>query len=122
MSWQSISTCYIIERLIFDFSSRWLLSPRARVELTPKESDVLLHLAGSPDRWVSSRELAACVWRHVEPVHTASYRHVVSALRAKLQELEGGAYVRSSRNLGYRLVRADGTQARVEFMSERERA
>ena len=122
MTWTAIPTCCVIERLVFDYSSRWLVSPRARVELTPKESDVLLHLVGCAGRWVSTRELATYVWRHASTARSACYSHVVRSLRAKLRFACGGAKVESSRTLGYRLLATTGKTARMELVrTDREK-
>ena len=73
------------------------------VHLTPKEFDVLVHLARHPDKVVTHRALLAAVWGPNSLEQTEYLRVCVGHLRKKLEPEESAArYILTEPWVGYR--------------------
>jgi len=76
---------------------------KQEVHLTPKEFDVLVHLARHPDRVVTHRSLLAAVWGPNSVEQTEYLRVCVGHLRKKLERDETAArYIVTEPWVGYR--------------------
>ncbi len=74
------------------------------VHLTPKEFDLLLHLARNAGKVMTHRALLASVWG-VQSVHQPEYLRVfVGQLRKKLEGDTGKQYIETEPWVGYRFV------------------
>jgi two-component system, OmpR family, KDP operon response regulator KdpE len=74
------------------------------VHLTPKEFDLLLHLARHPGRVITHRALLTAVWG-AQSAHQPEYLRVfVGQLRKKLEGETGKQYIQTEPWVGYRFV------------------
>jgi len=74
------------------------------VHLTPKEFDLLLHLARNAGKVMTHRALLAAVWG-AQSVHQPEYLRVfVGQLRKKLEGDSGKQYIQTEPWVGYRFV------------------
>ena len=83
-----------------------------RVELTPKEFDLLVLLAGNPGKSYSRKELLRLVWDY----HVAGYEHTVTAhinrLRNKIEpDFAQPTYILTTWGIGYRFAEPEKTPA-----------
>jgi two-component system, OmpR family, KDP operon response regulator KdpE len=74
------------------------------VHLTPKEFDLLLHLARHPGKVITHRALLTAVWG-AQSAHQPEYLRVfVGQLRKKLETGTGKQYIQTEPWVGYRFV------------------
>jgi two-component system KDP operon response regulator KdpE len=74
------------------------------VHLTPKEFDLLLHLARHPGKVITHRALLTAVWG-AQSAHQPEYLRVfVGQLRKKLENETGKQYIQTEPWVGYRFV------------------
>jgi len=74
------------------------------VHLTPKEFDLLLHLARNAGKVMTHRALLTAVWG-AQSAHQPEYLRVfVGQLRKKLEGETGRQYIQTERWVGYRFV------------------
>ena len=74
------------------------------IHLTPKEFDLLLHLAGHAGKVMTHRVLLTTVWG-AQSVHQPEYLRVfVGQLRKKLEAETGKQYIQTEPWVGYRFV------------------
>ncbi len=74
------------------------------VHLTPKEFDLLLHLARNPGKVLTHRALLTAVWG-AQSAHQPEYLRVfVGQLRKKLEGETGRQYIQTEPWVGYRFV------------------
>jgi two-component system KDP operon response regulator KdpE len=74
------------------------------VHLTPKEFDLLLHLARHPGKVITHRALLTSVWG-AQSAHQPEYLRVfVGQLRKKLEGETGKQYIQTEPWVGYRFV------------------
>jgi two-component system, OmpR family, KDP operon response regulator KdpE len=74
------------------------------VHLTPKEFDLLLHLARHPGKVITHRALLTAVWG-AQSAHQPEYLRVfVGQLRKKLEGETGRQYIQTEPWVGYRFV------------------
>jgi two-component system, OmpR family, KDP operon response regulator KdpE len=74
------------------------------VHLTPKEFDLLLHLARHPGKVITHRALLTAVWG-AQSAHQPEYLRVfVGQLRKKLESETGKQYIQTEPWVGYRFV------------------
>ena len=74
------------------------------VHLTPKEFDLLLHLARHPGKVITHRALLTAVWG-AQSAHQPEYLRVfVGQLRRKLETETGKQYIQTEPWVGYRFV------------------
>lgn len=74
------------------------------VHLTPKEFDLLLHLARNPGKVMTHRALLTAVWG-AQSAHQPEYLRVfVGQLRKKLEGETGRQYIQTEPWVGYRFV------------------
>jgi len=86
-----------------DIPGRRVEVRKQEVHLTPKEFDVLVHLARHPDRVVTHRSLLAAVWGPNSVEQTEYLRVCVGHLRKKLERDETAArYIVTEPWVGYR--------------------
>jgi two-component system KDP operon response regulator KdpE len=91
-----------------DIPGRRVEVRKQEVHLTPKEFDVLVHLARHPDRVVTHRALLAAVWGPNSVEQTEYLRVCVGHLRKKLERDETAArYIVTEPWVGYRFQPGD---------------
>ncbi len=74
------------------------------IHLTPKEFDLLLHLARHPGKVITHRALLTAVWG-AQSAHQPEYLRVfVGQLRKKLEAETGKQYIQTEPWVGYRFV------------------
>jgi len=74
------------------------------IHLTPKEFDLLLHLARNPGKVMTHRALLTAVWG-AQSAHQPEYLRVfVGQLRKKLETQTGRQYIETEPWVGYRFV------------------
>jgi two-component system KDP operon response regulator KdpE len=74
------------------------------VHLTPKEFDLLLHLARNPGKVMTHRALLTTVWG-AQSAHQPEYLRVfVGQLRKKLEAETGKQYIQTEPWIGYRFI------------------
>jgi two-component system, OmpR family, KDP operon response regulator KdpE len=87
-----------------DFNARQVMTPRGRVRLTPKEFDVLRHLAAHPNKAITHRELLQSVWGPDYGDEVDYLRVVINQLRKKIEENPSRpTYLLTEPWVGYRL-------------------
>ncbi|MGD0096186.1 MAG: response regulator transcription factor [Terracidiphilus sp.] len=87
------------------------------VHLTPKEFDLLLHLARHAGKVITHRALLTAVWG-AQSAHQPEYLRVfVGQLRKKLETETGKQYIQTEPWVGYRFV-PEGWQGNEEAQSE----
>jgi two-component system, OmpR family, KDP operon response regulator KdpE len=88
-----------------DFDARQVKKPGGRVRLTPKEFDVLRHLATHPNKAVTHRELLQAVWGPDYGDEVDYLRVVMNQLRKKIETNPAKpAYLLTEPWVGYRLA------------------
>lgn len=98
-----LTTSCTVEDVIFDWSCRLIVSPRARKYLRPKESELLLYLIEASPRWVPMQELAGSVWGYEPKRDTASCRQVIASLRRKVSLVSNRVELGWHRQRGYQI-------------------
>ena len=83
------------------------------IRLTPKEFDLLMHMARNAGKMTSHRALLTAVWGQ-ESAHQPEYLRVfIGQLRKKLEAVGGQQYIETEPWVGYRFV-PEGTTRRAE--------
>ena len=77
------------------------------VTLTFKEYELLLYLMKNCSRVVERTELLNRLWDYGTDIETRTLDMHIRTLRQKLGE-EGGAYIKTVRNVGYRFMAPQG--------------
>ena len=88
--------------LLLDPTARSAARAGRRVQLSPKEYEVLHFLMCAAGRTVSLAELATQVWDHHVTPSADTYRHVICSLRRKLEEPGQPDLVHTVWRQGYR--------------------
>jgi DNA-binding response OmpR family regulator len=91
--------------LVIDASTRRATLAGENVDLTPKEFDLLVHLARRPGVVFSRERLLVDVWGYADSTGERTVDSHVAGLRRKL----GGGVVRTARGSGYALEEEPGT-------------
>jgi two-component system KDP operon response regulator KdpE len=86
-----------------DTATRRVKVQGVETHLTPKEFDLLLLLAGSPDRVLTHRHLLRSVWGPAGEDQPEYLRVLVAQLRKKLDANDSSRYIESEPWVGYRL-------------------
>jgi two-component system KDP operon response regulator KdpE len=73
------------------------------IHLTPKEFDLLLLLASSPNRVLAHKSLLRSIWGHAGEDQPEYLRVLVAQLRKKLDPADSQRYIESEPWVGYRL-------------------
>ncbi|WP_263378220.1 response regulator transcription factor [Granulicella paludicola] len=89
--------------LTIDTATRRVKVQGVETHLTPKEFDLLLLLAGSPDRVLTHRHLLRSVWGPAGEDQPEYLRVLVAQLRKKLDATDSSRYIESEPWVGYRL-------------------
>lgn len=101
----SSGTCIRIKDLTIDAEACRVWVRGEEVELTSREFDVLLYLAGNAGRLVTSNELLDAVWGTEAVIGDAALRTVIMRLRRKLgDDPESSRYIFTVWGRGYRLA------------------
>ena len=74
------------------------------MHLTPKEFDVLVHLARHPGKVVQHRTLLSAVWGADHAEQSEYLRVIVGQLRKKLEQDQDRRYIVTERWIGYRFI------------------
>jgi len=89
---------------VIDVRAHSILVQGKPVHLTPKEFDLLLHLARNADKVMTHRALLTSVWG-AQSAHQPEYLRVfVGQLRKKLEGETGRQYIQTEPWVGYRFV------------------
>ncbi len=89
---------------VIDARAHTILVQGKPVHLTPKEFDLLLHLARNPGKVMTHRALLTAVWG-AQSAHQPEYLRVfVGQLRKKLEGETGRQYIQTEPWVGYRFV------------------
>jgi two-component system KDP operon response regulator KdpE len=89
--------------LFIDTASRVVRVRGGDVHLTPKEFDLLLLLAASPNRVLTHKFLLKSIWGPAGEDQPEYLRVLVAQLRKKLDSSDSSRYVESEPWVGYRL-------------------
>ncbi len=91
--------------MIIDLERRNITRAGEAVRLTPKEYDVLAHLARNVGKVVGHRDLLTAVWGKAHAEDTQYLRVVIGQLRQKL-EIDPGQprMIATEPGVGYRLM------------------
>ena len=100
-----VPTCYVYKDLSIDLDKRYVTLSGNRIELTPKEFDLLVLLAQHPGKSYSRKELLSTVWGYT----FAGYEHTVTAhvnrLRSKIEpSFAQPEYILTAWGVGYRFA------------------
>lgn len=94
--------------LTIDLGARVVSRGGDRVELAPRELDLLFAMVRNKDRVVSRRQLLTEVWGHTGEVVTRTVDTHVAELRRKLEaDPSSPRYIQTVRKVGYRFDTAD---------------
>ncbi|MEN3272212.1 MAG: hypothetical protein V7636_973 [Actinomycetota bacterium] len=98
----------VVGDLVLDLAGRTVTLAGTAIDLTPKEFDLLAHLAARAGRVVSRRQLSAEVWHDPYGTSDKSIDVHLSWLRTKLGETaREPRYLRVVRGVGVKLVEPD---------------
>ncbi len=89
--------------LHIDTATRRVKVRGVETHLTPKEFDLLLQLAGSPDHVLTHRHLLRSIWGPAGEDQPEYLRVLVAQLRKKLDSTDSSRYIESEPWVGYRL-------------------
>ena len=92
-----------------DAGAREVRKDARSIALTPREFDLLLHLARAPGRVHSRQDLLRAVWGHAGAAVTRTVDTHVAELRRKLEDDPGRPrLILTARKAGYRIRATDG--------------
>ena len=92
-----------IGELTIDVAARVVVRDGKRIELAPRELDLLFAMVRNRDRVVSRQQLLSEVWGHTGEVITRTVDTHVAELRRKLEENPSlPRYIQTVRKVGYR--------------------
>jgi two-component system KDP operon response regulator KdpE len=74
------------------------------IHLTPKEFDLLVHLARNADKVMTHRALLTAVWGNQSVYQPEYLRVFVGQLRKKLEAETGKQYIQTEPWVGYRFI------------------
>ncbi|WP_027483530.1 response regulator transcription factor [Deinococcus pimensis] len=94
--------------LTLEASKRLCTWDGREVQLSPREFDLLLFLAGAPGRAYSREEIGRAIWEDVRPVANVIDVHV-SNLRAKLRDAGAYRLIRTVRGYGFAMRNFEDT-------------
>jgi two-component system KDP operon response regulator KdpE len=100
---------FTVGDLFIDTSSRAVRVRGIEVHLTPKEFDLLLLFAGSPNRVLTHKFLLRSIWGSAGEDQPEYLRVLIAQLRKKLDPADSSRFIESEPWVGYRL--------RVELMT-----
>ncbi len=89
--------------LHIDTATRRVNVRGTETHLTPKEFDLLLTLAGSPDHVLTHKHLLRAIWGPAGEDQPEYLRVLVAQLRKKLDSSDSSRYIESEPWVGYRL-------------------
>jgi two-component system KDP operon response regulator KdpE len=92
-----------VGEIYIDTASRLVKVRGEEVHLTPKEFDLLLLLAASPNRVLTHKHLLRSIWGAAGEGQPEYLRVLVAQLRKKLDSGDSSRYVESEPWVGYRL-------------------
>jgi two-component system KDP operon response regulator KdpE len=87
-----------------DLSARTVVRDGEEIHLTPKEFELLRHLARNRGRLVTHRELLVNVWGPGYSDDTQVLRSHIANLRRKIEPDSGSRYVKTDPGVGYRFA------------------
>jgi DNA-binding response OmpR family regulator len=91
--------------LIIDAANHQVFSAGTRIELTPKEFDLLLFMANRAGRVLSTEHIFENVWSHDADANLESVKWYVWRLRKKLEKKSGKPeFIVTERGIGYRFM------------------
>jgi DNA-binding response OmpR family regulator len=90
--------------LAIDIEARTVILDGRRIELRPLEYELLVLLAGAPDRVFGRQELLRAIWGYQANVATRTVDNHANRLRRKLDIDGSGRWVITVWGIGYRLV------------------
>jgi len=94
--------------LVIDRGARRAEFAGTPLSLTPREFDLLAHLAANPDRVFTREQLLSRLWGHDYDGDARTLDVHVSWLRTKLRALDGQNHLRTVRGVGYAFVTEPG--------------
>ena len=98
-----VSDIEIIGALQIEISARSVMLEGKRIDLAPREFDLLLALVEHRGRVVSRQQLLTDVWRHQGQVVTRTVDTHIAELRRKLEkDAANPKYIKTVRKAGYR--------------------
>ena len=98
-----VSDIEIIGALQIEISARTVMLEGKRIDLAPREFDLLLALVEHRGRVVSRQQLLTDVWRHQGQVVTRTVDTHIAELRRKLEkDAANPKYIKTVRKAGYR--------------------
>ena len=89
---------------VIDVSAHIITVAGRAIHLTPKEFDLLAHLARHPGKVITHRALLTAVWGAQAAYQPEYLRVFVGQLRKKLEKETGRKYIRTEPWVGYRFM------------------
>ena len=89
---------------VVDVSAHVITVAGKAIHLTPKEFDLLAHLARNPGKVITHRALLTAVWGAQSAYQPEYLRVFVGQLRKKLEKETGRKYIRTEPWVGYRFM------------------
>ena len=89
---------------VIDVSAHIITVAGRAIHLTPKEFDLLAHLARHPGKVITHRALLTAVWGAQSAYQPEYLRVFVGQLRKKLEKETGRKYIRTEPWVGYRFM------------------
>jgi two-component system KDP operon response regulator KdpE len=96
-------TEFRVGELYIETTSRTVKVREAEIHLTPKEFDLLLLLAASPNRVLTHKHLLRSIWGSAGEDQPEYLRVLIAQLRKKLDSRDSSRYIESEPWVGYRL-------------------
>jgi DNA-binding response OmpR family regulator len=94
------NTILVFEELIIDIRKHDVLINQIKIDLSPKEYDLLIYLARNKDIALSREQILTSVWHYDYFGDSRTVDTHVKRLRLKLEKY--GKYIQTVRGLGYR--------------------
>ena len=89
---------------IVDANAHTVTLNGTKIRLTPKEFDLLLHLARNAGKMTSHRALLSAVWGEESTNQPEYLRVFIGQLRKKLEAVTGKQYIETEPWVGYRFI------------------
>lgn len=106
------ATAIEVGDFVVDIDAHTITVQGKEVHLTPKEFDLLAHLARHPGKVITHRALLTAVWGG-QAAHQPEYLRVfIGQLRKKLEADAGRQYIQTEPWVGYRFVPEGRTESR----------
>ena len=94
-----------VKGLVIDKNKRVVLKNGLRIELTPKEFDLILLLAENPGKTYSRTSLLSQVWGYEYPGYEHTVNSHINRLRSKIEsDMNNPEYVITTWGVGYRFT------------------